>query len=233
MEDNKPRRAVIASDSSSALLSIKNGQSESRQDLIFQIMQSGNNLVKAGVEIVFLWVPAHIGVRGNEMADKLAKDALKKESIDLKVQHSKAEVKSIVKARTCEKWQRLWDTGDTGRQYHATQSQVGRARVTAREKKVEDVFSRMRFGHTRLNSTLFRIKKHVDGTCECSDSQETIEHVLMQCPRYHTERQQLIANLQREKVSFNFQKVLQLSTGHVGFNHICKFLKNTGLMSKI
>lgn len=233
VEDNRPRKAVIASDSSSALMSIKNGQSESRQDLICEIMQSGNNLIKAGIEMVFLWVPAHIGVRGNEWADKLAKGALKKECIDMEVKYSKAEIKSIVKAKTCDKWQRLWDAGDTGRQYHAIQNQVGRTRVTTREKKVEDVFSRMRFGHTKLNSTLYKIKKHDDGTCECSDSQETVEHVLIHCPMYHAERRLLIGYLKKEKVIFNFQNVMQMNTGHVGFNHICRFLKSTGLQYRI
>ncbi|KAM4588109.1 uncharacterized protein PAE49_002694 isoform 1-T1 [Odontesthes bonariensis] len=107
-------------------------------------MQRANKLAKAGIEIVFLWVPAHIGVRGNEWADKLAKEAVKKDSVELEIQYSKAEIKSVAKARVREKWQRLWNNGDTGRQYHAIQNEVGRARNTNREKKVEDGFSRMR-----------------------------------------------------------------------------------------
>lgn len=37
--DNKPSRVVIASDSSSVLLSIGNRRSESRQDIVYEIMQ--------------------------------------------------------------------------------------------------------------------------------------------------------------------------------------------------
>ena len=33
-------------------------------------------MAREGSEIVFIWVPSHVGIRGNSTADSAAKDAL-------------------------------------------------------------------------------------------------------------------------------------------------------------
>ncbi len=43
----------------------------------------------------------------------------------------------------------------------------------------EIVVSRMRFGHTRLNSTLYKMDKHDTGRCEFCGQAESVEHVLL------------------------------------------------------
>lgn len=53
-----------------------------------------------GLKVLFLWVPVHIGVKGNEMADKVAKEVTKSNHNDLIVSISRAEVKSIIKKRS-------------------------------------------------------------------------------------------------------------------------------------
>ncbi len=41
-----------------------------------------------GLTVIFLWVPAHIGIRGNKMADKVAMESTKISKIDLKINMS-------------------------------------------------------------------------------------------------------------------------------------------------
>jgi len=53
-------------------------QSNARQDIVMYIVQAIFRMKRAGVEVKFMSIPAHIGVDGNELADKYAKGAIRK-----------------------------------------------------------------------------------------------------------------------------------------------------------
>jgi hypothetical protein len=224
------RKVVIASDSSSALLSIQNSHSGSRKDILLDILQLASGLQKAGLKFSFLWVPAHIGVEGNE----LAKKAAGKDNIDADIKYSKAEVKRIIKTRTYEKWQFFWDNESFGRHLFSIQPKVKKFADSIRTRHEEVVLSRLRIGHTRLNSTLFLMKKHVDGNCgyciRCSP--ETVEHVLIHCQKYYQDRQRLIAQVEANEIVFEYRNILQRNAGKI-FHFLFLFLKNTGLLKRI
>ncbi|XP_049904182.1 uncharacterized protein LOC126392679 [Epinephelus moara] len=226
----RPGKVLIASDSSSALVSIKHVQSDIRQDIIFEIAHILQGIKRAGVEIKFIWVPAHIGFEGNELADKYAKSATRKEQISMVVTYSKAEIKSIVKSEMKKKWQKQWDRESRGRHFYNIQRNVGEMRECHRSSKEEDIISRMRFGHTGLNSTLFIIQKHETGNCEHCESGETVEHILFQCPKYQTQRNTLKAAFKRNKIPFNVADILRRNSGDVVFGEIFRFLEATGLV---
>jgi len=67
---NKP--VVILSDSVSALQSISNAYSNSRPNLLFDILQL-IKVIRCRTVVAFAWVPAHVGIVGNEIADSIAK----------------------------------------------------------------------------------------------------------------------------------------------------------------
>lgn len=43
-----------------------------------------------------MWGLAHVGLKGNEEGDRLAKQALQRDTMDLQVPFSKSEVKGVV-----------------------------------------------------------------------------------------------------------------------------------------
>ncbi|XDV45291.1 hypothetical protein PO909_013411, partial [Leuciscus waleckii] len=96
VEDVKPRLVAICSDSFAAITSLVSGNKVSRQDIIYEIL--ANLLRVSSVSlIVFVWVPAHVGLEANEVVDRLAKQAVKHNEINVQVTLSKNEVKSKIK----------------------------------------------------------------------------------------------------------------------------------------
>ncbi|TGO46402.1 hypothetical protein BCON_0327g00020 [Botryotinia convoluta] len=72
----KDHKAVIVfTDNQAAIRSVANPDSQSGQYILLQIIWMIENLRSKGIEPEFHWVPAHIGIEGNERADKAAKKA--------------------------------------------------------------------------------------------------------------------------------------------------------------
>ena len=49
---------------------------------MLQIQNMLHNIEVVQKEVVFIWVPEDVAIRGNEAADRAAKEALEKEPID-------------------------------------------------------------------------------------------------------------------------------------------------------
>jgi len=64
--------------------------------------------------VKFTWVPAHVGIKGNEMVDGLAKQASKREAVEISISTSKAEAKAQIWMKIMEKLQRHWDVEEKG-----------------------------------------------------------------------------------------------------------------------
>ncbi|CAG2222946.1 unnamed protein product [Mytilus edulis] len=61
------------------------------------------------IEVTIEWIPAHVGILGNEQVDKLAKLALSNDKIDLNLSLSANEFIAITTALYKKKWQARWD----------------------------------------------------------------------------------------------------------------------------
>ena len=58
-----------------------------------------------------MWVPGHVGIRGNEAADRAAKDALEKEPIDDLMPFS--DLKPLTGKYIHHVWQKEWEKDNT------------------------------------------------------------------------------------------------------------------------
>jgi ribonuclease HI len=64
---------LICVDSKSVLTALQSWDNKVRKDLLFEIKFLIHEIKTKGTEVSFCWVPSHCGIKGNEMADKLAK----------------------------------------------------------------------------------------------------------------------------------------------------------------
>lgn len=233
IEEIQPLRTIICSDSSSSLASIKDGHSVSRPDILIEIQQTLYRIQMMGLTVVFLWVPAHIGIKGNERADKKAKEGSKNCNIDIKVGFSKSEVKSLIKLRLRERWQKQWEEERKGRWFFRIQRKVGEMRGAERNRKEETIITRLRFGHTGLNGSLFKIGKHETGRCEYCGQEETVKHVIINCQRFEEERRLLIQNLRDIETDFDLIAILKRNSRHACYQILLQYLRRTKTIERI
>ena len=173
-----------------------------RPDLVLEVSQCLYRLHSMGKEVVFCWVPAHVGVKGNEVADGLAKRSVRSEQV-LQVPYGTGEVKAIIQRKTMERWQDRWDGDRKGRAYHRVQKSVRVKRGRLSDSRRDEVkLAKLRFDHTGLNKTLSLIGKVQSDLCLVCQTVEDAEHVLMHCSRFAEEREQLRIALLKTRFVF-------------------------------
>ena len=96
---------MILSDSVSSLQTILN--LKYGHPILVQILELHTEMTRDGREVVFIWVPGHVGIKGNSAADSAAKDALDNDiSVEL-IPFS--DLKSRANKYILELWQSEWD----------------------------------------------------------------------------------------------------------------------------
>ncbi|GFO50065.1 Pol-like protein [Plakobranchus ocellatus] len=171
-------KIVIYSDSLSALQAI-----QSKNFKVIDIRRLYNLIRKfpSYVHISFVWIPAHVGIRGNENVDKLAKAALNRISTSGKLicySDLKPKINNYIKSV----WQRDWDAEGANKLHEVLPNldEDLHRRGEGAGRKRETAMCRLRVGHTWLTQS-YLLKNEDQPFCYACDSLYTVRHILIEC----------------------------------------------------
>ncbi|GBN17509.1 hypothetical protein AVEN_266062-1 [Araneus ventricosus] len=140
-------------------------------------------LQNGGYNILFCWVPRHVGITGNETADYAAKSS----SSFLIQGLPYSDIKKHFSCRIFSSWQGTWDLQIHNKLHSIKPTLCLWPILSIREVDVK--LTRLRIGHTRFTHRhlIFGERIPICPTCRVGF---TVRHILVECPGFNYHRVQ-------------------------------------------
>jgi len=146
---------------------------------VFSILKLYTQLTDMGRHVSLCWIPSHVGIKGNEMADKAAKEGIR--SI---ITQSKIPPESFFPhiSKLCmEEWQDSWDSTPTNKLF-SIKPVLGKDKPhTSLCRRDETVITRLRIGHSRMTHS-YLLSRESQPVCDHCKCHLTVKHMLLECP---------------------------------------------------
>lgn len=222
------KNIVIFTDSKSALQHIARCASWYRGTaLAYKVLQKLNSL-PADVTLKLQWIPSHIGLKGNEEADRLARYACTRGD-EVFVRPDFSEILPKFKAVIYNKWKEYFEvrSKEKGIWYKTIVCEPPRIPWFSDGKlgrMLIKIAFRLRSGHVPLNKFAYLMKKSLSPNCEACQKPEDLYHILLECAKNASERQQLFRLLDINILDLGvFQHILSKPTTEE-CKLVCKFI---------
>ena len=232
---NKPDQTAILSDSLSAIQSIKNRDSKSRPDLVNSILALNDQCLANNLNVTLIWVPAHVGLVGNEVADRLAKGGLGRDAVDDEVGLAPSEVQAISRRHIMEEWRRGMAPAKNHNYYTRTSVSLNPPEPYSTNHRVERCITRLRLGTTLLPASHGKYILGVEAGCALCGTPCDTAHVLLHCPSFGQQRADLRAAIAGQGLSMNIDNLLNPSKAARGsvFLALGRFILDCQITDKI
>ena len=189
---------LICTDSFSSIQSIRNNFNN--DSFIYTIRCLLHDLYDNNYSIIFVWVPSHIDIFGNERADHAARLAA-----DSQAEYYPRVRFSDYKLFTTKNMLKMWQNNWQRSTIHLKQIQptVELRKITTNLTRREQVtITRLRIGHTNLTH-LYLLTRSPSPICEVCDTELTVKHILLYCSKYDALREQYLPEDRDLKMCLN------------------------------
>ncbi|XP_055590657.1 uncharacterized protein LOC129742739 [Uranotaenia lowii] len=181
-------RSVIYTDSKTSCLMLQNAQDlKEDENILIEILR-----ICSSHQIAIQWIPSHVSINGNEIADGLAKHGLQSVDVyenDLMFKDGLLYFKRFLSEKT-DNWYRSYSE-DKGKLFYSIQPAFSKSPwfvgqdMTGRDIRL---LNRLMATHDYSKFWLAKIKIVDDPNCDICLVPETANHIIVNCPRYATLR---------------------------------------------
>ena len=113
-DELKPKYIKVFVDSRAALMALESRITKSKT--VLATLDLLNELGRRGTRVKLCWVKAHVGTRGNERADALARLGSEQDAPAHEIPLPLVVIKNLIAERVCSEWEREWNTYQAARQ---------------------------------------------------------------------------------------------------------------------
>ena len=213
-------------------------------NLIMNIRKNVFMLYSIGITTKLTWIPGHVDLYMNELADTAAKTgAVLSKNLSTPTSVSLEHAKHLIKRGSKQKWQRSWDNTSKHTALHHCRPKVPTGKYKSVSTKDAEVkYIRFVTGHNKLNSRMYSIKLRDSPNCDCGKDRQTEQHILLFCSRHVSAREIMMNNIesvyQKESVPLHQRSTTFNSLIHPQgrpavkiqiMKEVMKFLMQTGL----
>lgn len=230
-EPAKYLNIILFSDNDSAVKNITKEQAGANQSISIDFMRAAEVFLKEkeGRTLEVAWVPGHKDVKGNDEADRLAKEATElpiEDDTPTTFTHHRRKVRADLTAN----WNDYWLSKPRPESKFAVADRIapslkGSKSFKKMERKEYGLVTQVRTGHGYYGDYYRGIGKPEMAGCPCGEEIQTRQHILAECEDYEASRTILLGH----SPTLNMEEILGSERG---IKALAKFLKRSGAFQK-
>ena len=222
----------IFSDNQAALQRLASLSDYPGQSCQMRALNAANQITDKNASISLHWIPGHLGIEGNEIADQLAKDASKLAPRNNKI--SFAMIGAQMKKNFQNQWLEFLQNNDRKihprslkyqKQFHWKINHKIQVPSVAK-RAVSSAYFQLKLGHGYNKAYLYKQGKTTNDQCRCG-KRETPDHLILSCSNYKHKRKELI-----KKMNGNNLTMRLLLHTKIGIEKVIEFIDSTRISTR-